>query len=445
MEDRNYKDEKKYIGNNDNLVITLPIMDSLNKLKSLKNNAIISIKPISDERLYYNNIKKIFDYLRKLNKTYNVHFYIQNRELFRQFKLLDYVPQNVNITIFSNGDEYTKEEYISEEDKLEKLAKPIRESNLSPLEKMVAVFDLVKRFRPYKDYKNSGETSRNLKYILDDNNEYIVCAGFANLLRELLIRVGIPNILLSVNVDTSYDSKFTVEEKTLKFVPHARNLVRIADDKYKIYGYYLSDATWDNKIDYDLYLNCLLTFDRKKEAKRLESLEDEDLLLDFHNVDEFINKIRFYINRKINLPNIDEASREKLRTKCYKDLYLRITNILKETDIAVYQKFFNKYYQYLNVDIARTNSNDLEDTMIKFLTEYAKYIIPLSNNNIDMETILRAAIVVKKKLYKMSNEEIKRWLEKALKDNENTSKIAFPYVYNPGNPEGYVETRSGKK
>lgn len=429
----------------DYLVISSMSNQELSSIKLLKNNSTINIKPIPDELTYYKNIQRIFDYLKFNNKTYNVRIYVNNRELFRKSNFLEYIPKNINLIIYSNDYEYTKEEYINEEIKIEKLAKPIRESNLSPLEKYLAIYDIVKKFRLYKDNNQAQSESRNLKYVLEDNNEYIVCVGFANLLRELLNRIDIPNKFIHTNIDTSYDDKFTIEEKPLNLSGHSRNLIKIDDDKYHIHGYYLADATWDNHPKYDLYLNSLLTFDRKKEAKRLESLEDEDLLLDFHSVDEFIKKIRFYIKRKTNLPHIDEASIEKLRTKCYKDLYLKIINILKETDNEEYQKLFNKYHKLINIDTDKTNSYILEEPMTNFLTDYAKYIIPLSNNEVDIETILRAVIEVKKQIYKKNTAEIKTWLEQTLIDNKKASSIAFPYKYDESNPEAYVEARNNKR
>ena len=418
----------------------------LNKIRLLKNNSTINIKPNTDELTYYQNIQKVFDYLRTINKTYNIRIYVNNRELFRKSNFLKYIPNNINLIIYSNDYEYNLKEYQKEENKLEAIVSPIRNSHLSPLEKYLAIYDIVKKFKPYKDNMDSQQESRNLKYILEDNNDYIVCVGYASLLKELLNRINIPSICIHVDVDSSYNEGYTKEEITINNIGHTRNLIKIDDDKYHIHGYYISDSTWDSNPKYDLYLNSLLTFDKKKEAKRLESLEDEDLLLDFHSVDEFIKKIQFYIKRKISHPNIDAHSIEQLRKKSYKDLYLKIISILKQTDNNKYQDLYNKYNNQININIEKLSSNDLEPVMTNFLTEYAKYIIPLSNNKVDLETILRAIIEVKKDLYKMNTDEIKVWLEQTLKDNQKINNKAFPYIYNPDNTtEAYLETKNISK
>ena len=438
------------INKKDYLTIIEAIKDEdFTKIKQLKNNALINIKPNSsnhNDLTYINNIKNIFRRLEDMKKNYTLRIYINNRELLRQSNLLSNIPKNINLIICSNDYEYNLEEYLEEESKLEKIITPIRNSNLSPLEKYLAIYDIVKKFKPYKDNDENQQKSRNLKYILEDNNDYIVCVGFANLLKELLNRVNIPSTCIHVDVDSSYNGKYTQEEITINNLGHTRNLVKIDDNKYHIHGYYISDSTWDNNQKYDLYLNSLLTFDEKKEAKLLESLEDEDLLLDFHSVDEFIEKIKFYIKRKISHPNINSNSIEQLRKKSYKDLYLKIISILKQTDIKEYQELYNKYNNQININIEKLSSNDLEPVMTNFLTEYAKYIIPLSNNKINLETILRAVIKVKKEVYKMNTPEIKEWLEQTLKDNLEIKSKAFPYIYNSNNKtEAYLEDRNIKK
>ncbi len=439
-----------FINKKDYLTITGTIKEEdYSKIKLLKNNALINIKPDSsnhNDEIYINNIKNIFNQLKDSKKNYSLRIYINNRELLRQSNLLSSVPKNINLIICSNDYEYNIHEYIEEENKLEKIVTPIRNSKLSPLEKYLAIYDIVKKFKPYKDNNESQQESRNLKYILEDNNDYIVCVGFANLLKELLSRVNIPSICIHVGVDSSYNEGYTKEEIKINNLGHTRNLVKIDDDKYHIHGYYLADSTWDNNPKYDLYLNSLLTFDEKKEAKRLETLEDEDLLLDFHSTNEFIEKIKFYIKRKVSHPNMDANSIEQLTKKSYKDLYLKIISILRETDKQEYQELYSKYNNKININIEKISSNDLEPVMTSFLKDYAKYIMPLSNNKVTLETTLRAVIEVKKEVYKMNISEIKVWLEQTLKDNHKIKNKAFPYIYSPNNTtEAYLESKSINK
>ena len=143
---------------------------------------------------------------------------------------------------------------------------------------------------------------------------------------------------------------------------------------------------------------------------------------------------------------MDANSIEQLTKKSYKDLYLKIISILRETDKQEYQELYSKYNNKININIEKISSNDLEPVMTSFLKDYAKYIMPLSNNKVTLETTLRAVIEVKKEVYKMNISEIKVWLEQTLKDNHKIKNKAFPYIYSPNNTtEAYLESKSINK
>ncbi len=130
-----------------------------------------------------------------------------------------------------------------------------------------------------------------------------------------------------------------VEEKPVEYAGHARTIVNLDDDKYNIHGIYLADATWDNTMDSDIYLNSLMTFDRKKEARRLERLNNIDLLFDFHNFTEFSQKIDYLI-KKIGKENIFYKTDNPINYS-YKEIYNTITKILKEIDYELADALLN--------------------------------------------------------------------------------------------------------
>ena len=414
--------------------LKLPISDkALSNFIHIKNGTalVLSRNPdtILDEEKYLKDVITIINTLKRINKEYTVIIKIDNRELLKESNLIKALPINVNLEIINDDNTYSLTEYLKEERILENMIVRVRGANLSPLEKYLAIYDIVKKYKPYKDNKKNPNESRKLKYILSDNNPYIVCAGFTKLLTELLSRVNISSKYLSVSIDTSYEGGMTVEEKNISFERHARNLIRIDDDKYNIHGYYLADTTWDNNPQYDLFNNCLLTFDRKKEAKRLEKLDDIDLLMDFHNQEEFQTKIRYFLKMGISHPGIDDKTEEDLKKRTYKDLYLKVIDILSCLDREKYIEFYNKYDYILNVNLSETTSSKLEIPMSNFLADYAKYIIPLSNNKIELNTIFRAMTVVKKEVEWMNEAEIKEWLKIAIQNNIENEEKEFPYIY----------------
>ena len=195
-----------------------------------------------NEQEYLNNLIRICNILKTHNKKYNIKIDINNRELLKQSGLLN-IP-NINFTINNDLYEYKQEEYLKEEEQLDKLIEPIKNSNLSPYEKYLAVYNIVKQFKPYKENNENKEESRYLRYIL--NNEYIVCVGFSKLLTTLLDKAGIPAMNISVGVDTSYDDGFTMEDKPTNIEGHQRNIIKIDDDKYNIHGIFALDITWDS-------------------------------------------------------------------------------------------------------------------------------------------------------------------------------------------------------
>lgn len=104
--------------------------------------------------------------------------------------------------------------------------------NLSPLEKTLYLYDIVKSF----SYRESTENKKDARYIpeiMQTGN--IVCVGYTALLKELLQEESIPAIGFSVTIkNEDYESY------------HQRLLVNLEDMKYNIHGIFSLDATWDS-------------------------------------------------------------------------------------------------------------------------------------------------------------------------------------------------------
>lgn len=392
----------------------------------------------SDEVEYLNTLKNIFKILSTHNRTYNISIRIENRELLSESGILN-IP-NINLTIWNDCYEYKKEEYLKEEEKIDKMIFSIKESNLSPYEKYLAAYNLVKQFKPYKDSKKNKDHARYLRYIL--NNEYMVCVGYARLFKTFLDKLGIPSIQIGVDIDISYDEGYSKENIPTRLRGHERLIVKIDDDKWNIHGIFISDPTWDNSIEYDLYNNSAITFDKKKEARRLERLTEYDLLLDFHTFDDFTIKINYYLKRKIK-ESYKKTYQDKL-IHSYKKIYDKIVEILMQLDYPKYIEIINKYEKLIK-DIMYGRISDMkqiEDTFASFLTNYAMYIIPLSNKKIPDNILYQAARNVKTSLEGYGKEEIKEWNKYTRKINQMVHSFSFPYSYNPKDTRiNYLKTR----
>ena len=449
----------------------------IESLKLVQGDCLVSIQrnfnDKENEETYLAKIKYILNILKNHKRNYNIKIFVNNRELLRQSNIINELSKNINMTINSDSYDYDLATFKEEEFKIEYLISPIRNSNLSPFEKFLAAYNIAKQFKQYKENTDNPQKARLLHYILDNDNEYIVCAGFAALLKELLNRLGISSKSITVSVDTSYDNGYTKDNTKINLSYHERLLIRIDDDKYNIHGYYLVDSTWDNDMYYDLYLNALMTFNRKKEARRLEELSNTDLLLDFNNIEDFKTKINYffkkesnksytedYINKAKNKYQklIDSTSDNKERLNymkkrdneiakirdynyiyAYQTIFSSIMDILKSTDYPKYLELYNKYYDKLyNHDLPL---KDIEHIMNQATAEYADYIIPLVNNEVSLDTILEAAKVVMKEIEGYHDDELDEWYEETKEINEKIAKSSFPYKYDQSNKtEAYLET-----
>ena len=103
----------------------------------------------------------------------------------------------------------------------------INSYDLSPLEKIMFVYDRVK-YRLYEDDLDDINSSRDLDKVL--NGDKIVCAGYSNLFTAVCIN-SIPVIDLNIK--------------------HQRSLAYIKDAKYNIDGVYAFDPTWDKRKNKD--------------------------------------------------------------------------------------------------------------------------------------------------------------------------------------------------
>ena len=158
---------------------------------------------------------------------------------------------------------------IEDEKRLNMAVQELNESNLSPLEKFIALYDIVSFFKPYKEERtNIGEFSKSrcLHQYLDNN--YMVCAGYADLLTNLCKRVGIECCYYTLDL-------------VKKEWGHARCYVHLQDPKYGIDGYYISDPT-ARKIGKTMYYDgnpvsnansILMTTDEQKLNENIKTVK----------------------------------------------------------------------------------------------------------------------------------------------------------------------------
>ena len=107
----------------------------------------------------------------------------------------------------------------------------IKKYNLSPLEKVIMVYDIVKNNFYHKEEENENYLiSRSLDNVL--NSDYIVCVGYIAIINAML---------KNLNINARSIICKTKKEK------HCRSIIHLVDKKYNIDGVYVLDPTWDSK------------------------------------------------------------------------------------------------------------------------------------------------------------------------------------------------------
>lgn len=166
------------------------ILKGLSIAKDFKGGAIIDCSDISLEE--YQNLLSSYD----LNSIINYNIKI------------NYQEHNSPISI---SELYDLSSLVCD------ISKTIKKYNLSPIEQVMYVYDLIKK-REYKDDEKDRKKSRDLdKVILSDT---MVCAGYSNLLNAILRCLGFnAEALISydfLSPEARYFTKKTYKEISLK-------------------------------------------------------------------------------------------------------------------------------------------------------------------------------------------------------------------------------------
>ena len=131
---------------------------------------------------------------------------------------------------YDGSTKVTFEDFVAMRATLDYFRSVIEGNNLSPFEKLVYAYDIIKSFE--YEHSKDASNSRNIHSIIRDGK--IVCVGYSKFLKQLLKELDIDAVILNVSFDNTNGRG------------HERNLVYIQDDKYGIDGSFALDATWDS-------------------------------------------------------------------------------------------------------------------------------------------------------------------------------------------------------
>ena len=238
----------------------------------------------------------------------------------------------------------------------------INSYDLSPLEKIMFVYDRVK-YRLYEDDLDDINSSRDLDKVL--NGDKIVCAGYSNLFTAVLTSLGINSIpVIDLNIK------------------HQRSLAYIKDAKYNIDGVYAFDPTWDkrknkddiNYIDrYDYFLMPLVRSMNSCYCEISELLElDKETILKIIDGKDMDSAFKVLVRLNILFTLVDAKYIPD-------DKYYVVEEIAKQYDQVIgkyysneisFEDFINLLYRVRVVEstsgmINNINKDNIRETSIK--------------------------------------------------------------------------------
>lgn len=294
-----YSIKNKELFKREKIVINKKLSEvELNTLKNyieVNKNSVIELDFQNIEQ--YREILTLFENI-KLEIALNPQFRKEDFVFFSQIKnqisffKSFFVFEEKNLSVEAEREMINVDNLIKKEDILFLITQEIKKQDLTPFENYLYIYNIVKNFKRYKleDIDDNIWFSRNTVYTLF--NEYICCAGYANLVEEIVDHLDDSNLKASTFV-------LTVLVNNNK-VNHERNLIRIVDEKYNIDGIFTSDSTFDSMDHYneiakdlgfqldidlstkDIYTHFLLTQDEVEDERIIDiTYSESDILFEF--------------------------------------------------------------------------------------------------------------------------------------------------------------------
>lgn len=328
--------------------------------------------------------KRTYNLIKNIDTCKEIHFYCNKGNLLETL----YLCKKINVPVIIDGtsislEEYQKildgydlnkisnnnilvhyQEYGNDIDintlydiscQINYITEKIKQYNLSPLERLIMVYDIVKNNFYHKEINENYLISRTLDNVL--NSDYIVCVGYVALINAILKN-------LDINAKPIFcqagDGK------------HCRGIVYLDDEKYNINGVYILDPTWDSKRSgtsdkLDRYNYFLLPIEIAEKTAQTE-------LMSIINIS--MNELASFECALVKSKCVtEEKALERINIHYYLKMIFSLTNNNYEDfaeNIAFYdflnsEERKNLEYVYQSV-INKCNAKDIDvDTFIKAL------------------------------------------------------------------------------
>jgi len=216
------------------------IKDNFMNKNSVLENIIVSYRMADD----VSNKDMIIEFLKQ-NKDFDITLNASKYDYLIKGLNEDDCP-NLKISFKNNYDAIDFKKFHGMYKFLNEIISFVKHYNLSPLEQIMLVYDIIKSKEYTKEDKGEDiGLSRSLSEIISSGK--IVCDGYSNLLNFILDELEIPN----KKIYLSYTNKKS---------RHARNFIYLKDEKYNLDSFFVTDVTFDSKKEEENYLNNYFFF-----------------------------------------------------------------------------------------------------------------------------------------------------------------------------------------
>ena len=344
--------------------------------------------------------------------TYNIiNNYLSDHPEYKNYPIV--IPENINglnsldelkekykdyknVLVQPSGDLPIPIEEAESGVNLNNIIEDIKNVELSPLEKIIFIYDLVKE-KPYKHEGEEDSSFDSRSVFRSITGDSIVCLGYANIMESILHRLG-----YRVLIDNL--------EGLSKGEPgHARLLVYLKDEKYNVDGVYVIDPTMDSRAPGDkynyLYNYCGLLKPIGFFNENDEINETRDVTTGYfvnHDIDDFedmykiVKKTIFDVVDNENSFSEWKNAKHTIKSLAYlilnmiveDDSYKEVTQAVKENEEMIKDKI-NKPIDAFTILQAVTEARVIENLMNpnKYELDYDKLIKNSLRNgfNIDID------------------------------------------------------------
>ena len=394
----------------------------IENIKYINHLAKIIIKPYN-----YDNCFKIIKKIQELKMTNKIVLNIIDKEEFYQY-LVKHINEieldNIEVLNYEKNTIVSLKDFLKYEKRLYDMVKYL--DNLSPFEKYLCIYNITKLFKRYKENEQDYSSARELYKILD--SDFMVCAGYSNLLEDLAHKLGFEcfeylnwvdtnlyklNPHLQVLPDFYLDKDGNKQEVLTSSGGHSRVLIHLVDPKYDIDGYYVADPTWDNDDKKDYYNFAALTNEEYSNMTKYNYIDQYNSIELFFvsTLEEYYAKLNFLI-KKNRLNKLD--------------IIKEVLNYFAVLDKTFYNKIITKYGDILKISLYK---EELLSTYDEILLEIGLNNVSKSNKQIKGYVYKKSLEVIYHEVYEYDIGETKKTVKTILEDNMQRQSKVFPKRY----------------